>query len=156
MQSLDINLVVSNGDEHSSASLGIINSSEVHRVMLANVYYMPRNMFTLISDAMRRRLNLDFNKTFPPQYLNSSIADIIPYPGPYQICEDVYLSVDPINYKLRSIVYPTCVPNLPVDFVLGTLYFDELELRWNSKLNRLITRSEEEEEMRRQTYRNIL
>jgi hypothetical protein len=156
MQSLDINLIISNADEHSSASVGIINSSEVHRVMLTNVPWISGNMFVLINDTMRQRLNLDFHKTFPPQYLSSSIVNIIPSRGPYQICENIYLSIDPTNYRIKSIVYPTFVPDLPVDFVLGTLYFDQLDLRWNSRLNRLITRSEEEEEIRRQTYRNIL
>ncbi|CAF5113726.1 unnamed protein product, partial [Rotaria magnacalcarata] len=75
---------------------------------------------------------------------------------PYRLCESVYLSVDPDTYRLRSIAYPVLVPDLSVDFVLGSLFFDELNLKWSSSLKRLITRSEEEEEARRQTYRRIL
>ena len=156
MQSFNFNLIVSNADEHSFASIGNINSSQVHRVMLTNVSWISENMFVLINDTMRQRLNLGFHKTLPPQYLNPTIGNILSSRGPYQTCENVYLSVDPTAYRIGSIAYPAFVPDLPVDFVLGTLFFDQLNLRWNSRLNRVITRSEEEEEVRRQTYRNIL
>jgi hypothetical protein len=157
MRSLDFNLIISNAREHKSGNVGIINSSEVHRVMLTNVSWIPGNMFVLINDSMRQRLGLAFDKTLPPQYLCSEILDIIPSRGPYRTCENVYLSIDPINYRLGSIAYPALVPDLPVDFVLGTMFFNELHLKWSSKLNRLITRTEaEEEDNRRQTYRNIL
>jgi len=156
MQSLDFNLIISNAHEHRSGNVGIINSSEVHRVMLTNVSWIPGNMFVLINDSMRQRLGLAFDKTLPPQYLCSEILDIIPSRGPYRTCENVYLSIDPVNYRLRSIAYPALVPDLPIDFVLGTMFFNELHLKWSSKLNRLITRTEEEEDNRRQTYQNIL
>jgi hypothetical protein len=156
MQSFDFNLIISNGDEHSSAGIGINNSSEVHRVMLTNVSWIPGNMHVLINDAMRQRLGLGLDNTLPFQNLAPRTLDIISSCGPYRTCENVYLSVDPTAYRLRSIAYPVFVPDLPVDFVLGTLYFDELNLIWSSKLNRVITRSEEEEETRRQTYRIII
>jgi hypothetical protein len=156
MQSFDFDLIISNGDEHSSSNVGIIHPSEVHQVTLTNVSWISGNMFTLINDTMRQRLNLSFNKTLPPQYLDLKLDNIISIRGLYRTCEDIYLSVDPITFKLRSIVYPIFVPDLPVDFVLGTIFFNELNLKWCSKLNRVITRREEEEEVRRQTYRNIL
>jgi hypothetical protein len=156
MQSFDFNLIISNAAEHRTAKVGIINSSEVHRVMLTNVSWIPGNIFVLINDAMRQRLGLGFGKTLPPQYLSPEVLDIIPSRGPYRTCENVYLSVDAVTYRLGSIAYPAFVPDLPVDFILGTMFFNELSLKWSSKFNRLITRSEEEEDARRQTYQNIL
>jgi hypothetical protein len=156
MQSFDFNLIISNADEHSSADLGFIDSSEVHRVMLTNVSWVSRNMFVLINETMRQRLNLDFSKTLPPQYIDLKIDNVIPIRGSYRTCENVYLSVDPTTYRLRSIAYPTFVPDLPVDFVLGTIFFNELNLKWSSELKRVINLREEEEKALRQTYRNIL
>ena len=160
MQSFDFNLIVSNAREHSRAEWGTINPSEVHRVTLTNMFWMPKNRFVLINDSMRQRLGLEFDKTLPPQIFGSWIRDILPSCGPYRTCENVYLSVDPINYRLSAIVYPALVPDLPVDFILGTWFFPDLNLKWNSKLNRIITRREEKEiladEARRQTYRNLL
>jgi len=135
---------------------GIRNPPEVHRVVLTNVSWIPGNMFLLINDTMRQRLGLGFDKTLPPQYLHPKVGNIIPCRGPYRTCENVYLSVDPTNYRLGSIEYPALVPDLPVDIVLGTMCFNELKLKWSSKLGRIITRTEEEEEARRQTYRNVL
>ncbi|CAF1497288.1 unnamed protein product [Didymodactylos carnosus] len=160
MQSTDLNLIISNAHEVGCANIGLISSSEVHRVILTKVFSIPENRLVLISDTMRQRLGLNMNKTLPPHSFGSWIDNIIPSRGPYQTCEDVHLSVDPITYRLKSIAYPVLVPDLPVDFVLGTLFFNELNLIWSSSLNRLITRREEEEdreeEVRRQTYRNIL
>ena len=156
MQSCNFNLIVSNAHEYSFAARGDIASSEVHRIMLTNFSWMPRNMHVLINDTMRQRLGLGFDKTLPWHYLGSEFDTIVSSRGPYRTCENVYLAVDPITYALRSIAYPLCVPDLPVDFVLGTLYFDDFNLKWNSKLDRLITREEEEEAIRRQTYRFIL
>jgi hypothetical protein len=156
MQSFDFNLIISNADEHSSADNGFINSSEVHRVMLTNVSWVSRNMFVLINETMRQRLNLGFSNTLPPQYIDLKIDNVIPIRGSYRTCENVYLSVDPTTYRLRSIAYPTFVPDLPVDFVLGTIFFNELNLKWSSELKRVINLREEEEKALRQTYRNIL
>ncbi|CAF0919237.1 unnamed protein product [Didymodactylos carnosus] len=167
MQSIDLNLIISNAHEDGCANIGLFNSSEVHRVILTNVFSIPKNRLVLISDTMGQRLGLNVHKTLPPHSFDSWIDNIIPSRGPYQTCENVYLSLDPITYKLKSIAYPVLVPDLPVDFVLGTLFFDELNIIWSSRLNRLITRREEEEdgeeeeedreeEARRQTYRNIL
>ncbi|CAM4797482.1 unnamed protein product [Rotaria magnacalcarata] len=113
-------------------------------------------MFVLINETTRQRFNLNFSKTLPSQHLHPKINHISPSDDPYRLCESVYLSVDPDTYRLRSIAYPVLVPDLSVDFVLGSLFFDELNLKWSSSLKRLITRSEEEEEARRQTYRRIL
>ncbi|CAF4640370.1 unnamed protein product [Rotaria socialis] len=139
MESINFTLIISNANEHTLASYDKINSSEVHRITLTNMSWIPGNMFTL-----------------PSQHLHPRINNIIPSDDPYRLCENVYLSVDPDTYRLRSIAYPVLVPDLSVDFILGTLFFDELNLKWSASLKRLITRSEEEEEARRQTYRRIL
>ena len=156
MQSFDLTLIISNAHEHTRADLGHIIPSEVHRVTLTNMFWIRRNMYVLISDAMRQRLNLGFAENTPPHTFDSQLDSIPLSRGPYQTCENVYLSIDPINYRLGSIAYPAFVPDLPIDFVLGTMFFNELHLKWSSKLNRLITRTEEEEDNRRQTYQNIL
>ncbi len=114
----------------------------------------------LISDTMRQRLGLDVDRTVRPHSFGSQIDTILSSRGPYQQCKHVQLSLDPITYRLKSIAYPVLVPDLPVDFVLGTLYLDDLNLSWSSSLNRMSTRREVEEERekeaRRETYRNIL
>jgi hypothetical protein len=156
MQSFDLPLIISNAHEHTSADLGHITPSEVHRVTLTKMFWIPRNMYVLINDAMRQRLNLGFDETSPPHTFGSWIDSILISRGPYRTCENVYFSLDPIAYRLKSIAYPLCVPDLLVDFVLGTVFFNDLNLEWTSELNRLITRSEEGEEARRHTYRNIL
>ena len=63
----------------------------------------------------------------PPSSLK--VDNIIPSRGPYRTCESVYLSADPTTYRLRSIEYPALVPDLPVDIVLGTMSFNELNLK---------------------------
>ncbi|CAF3468833.1 unnamed protein product [Rotaria socialis] len=156
MESINFTLIISNANEHTLASYGKINSSEVHRITLTNMSWIPGNMFVLINETMRQRLNLNFCKTLPSQHLHPRINNIIPSDDPYRLCENVYLSVDLDTYRLRSIAYPVLVPDLSVDFILGTLFFYELNLKWSASLKRLITRSEEEEEARRQTYRRIL
>ena len=160
MQSFDLNLIVSNAKENSCANVGLINSSDVHRVILTNVFWIPKNILVLINESMRQRLGLRIDNTVPPHGFGPWIDNILPSRSPYQTCEDVYLSLDPINYRLKSIAYPVLVPDLSVDLVLGTLFFDDLNLVWSSSLNRVVTRTEikerEEEEARRQTYRNIL
>jgi hypothetical protein len=109
---------------------------------------------------MRQRLGLEFDKTLPPEMLGPWADGIISSRGPYRKCENVYLSVDPINHRLSAIAYPAFVPDLPVDFILGSWFFTDLNLKWSSKFNRIMTRREEEErleeEARRQTYRTIL
>jgi hypothetical protein len=129
MQSFDFNLIISNSREHTRAECGIINSSEVHRVALTNVCWIPDNIFVLINDSMRQRLGLKFDKTLPPQTLDPWADDIISSHGPYRTCENVYLSVDPINYRLSAIAYPAFVPDLPVDFILGSWFFTDFNLK---------------------------
>lgn len=159
MQSFDFNLIITNGSEHTRASCSIINSSEIHRVTLTNVSWIRNNLFVLINDTMRQRLGLGFDKTLPPQMLVPEAASIISSRGPYRTCEHVYLSSD-FTHEIASIAYPALVPDLPVDFVLGTLYFRDLTLKWSSSLNRVITYREEQEiredKARRETYKNIL
>lgn len=154
MESVNLNFIISNADEDDCARIGWINSSEVHRVTLTNASWMPKNRFILINDTMRQRLNLKTIKTLPPEYFIPGIDQITSSRGPYPSCESVHLSFDPINYKLKSLGHPVLVPDLPVDFVLGTLYFTELNLVWSSRLQRLVSRRDEEErveeEMRRQ------
>jgi hypothetical protein len=160
MQSFEFNLIISNAHEDSRANIGLINSSEVHRVTSTNLFFIPKNRVVLINETMRHRLGLDVVRTLPPYSFGSWMDNIMPCRGPYQQCKPVYLSLDPITYRLKSIAYPVLVPDLPVDFVLGTLYLDDLNLSWSSSLNRMSTRREVEEERekeaRRETYRNIL
>ncbi|UJR22276.1 hypothetical protein I4U23_025336 [Adineta vaga] len=146
MQSIDLNLIISNSHEDIRANVGIINSSEVHRVTLTNVFWIRKNMVVLISETMRQRLALDFNRTLPPHGFGPWIDDILPSRDPYKICENVHLSIDPVNYRLKSTACAVLVPDLPVDFVLGTLYFDDFNLIWNSNLRRYMIRSQADEE----------
>jgi len=160
MQSFEFDLIISNAHEDSLANIGLINSSEVHRVTSTNLFFIPKNRVVLINETMRQRLGLDVDRTLPPYSFGSWMDNIIPCRGPYQQCKHVYLSLDPITYKLKSIAHPVLVPDLPVDFVLGTLYLDDLNLTWSSSLNRMLTRREVEEEREKeahqQTYRSIL
>jgi hypothetical protein len=90
MQSFDLPLIISNAHEHTSADLGHITPSEVHRVTLTKMFCIPRNMYVLINDAMRQRLNLGFDETSPPHTFGSWIDSILISRGPYRICENVY------------------------------------------------------------------
>ncbi len=51
---------------------------------------------------MRQRLGSYFDKTLPPQMLGPWADDIISSRGSYRTCENVYLSFDPITYRLES------------------------------------------------------
>jgi hypothetical protein len=159
MQSLDLNLTICHTNEYVRADIGIIEPSQVHRVTIPSVFWIPRNLFVLINESMRQRLGLGFDKTIAPQVLISTVNKIVPYHGPYRTCETLYVSSD-FTSPTGALVYPTLVPDLPVDFVLGTLYFDELGLKWSSVSNRMVTRreydEEKEQEARRQMFRRVL
>ena len=159
MQSLDLNLTICHAHEYIRADIGIIEPSQVHRVTIPNMFWIPRNLFVLINESMRQRLGLDFDKTLPPQSLVSSVNAIVPYHGPYRTCETVYLSSD-FTSPMGATAYPTLVPDLPVDFVLGTLFLEELGVKWSEISNRMVTHreyhEEKEQEARRQMFRRVL
>ncbi|UJR34236.1 hypothetical protein I4U23_021641 [Adineta vaga] len=160
MQSVDFNLIISNAKEHTNAKNGSISSSDVHRVQISNVFWLPGNTGSLISESMRQHLGLEVDEILPRDQPGSALNDIIPTTHVYRRCKDIYLSIDPVTFKMLSFEFPLLVPELPVDFVLGTLYFDDFNLVWNARLNRMLTRAQDEEEKaehaRRQTYRSIL
>ena len=155
MESVNLNFIISNGDEAVCANIGLINSSAVHRVMLTNAFWIPRNRCILISETMRQRLNLNIYMESVHSF-GSWMDNIIPSDGPYSVCESVELSIDPINYRLRSVGPPVLIPDLPVDFVLGSLYFTDLNLRWSSRLKRLVSRTDEEESVEEETRRQMI
>ena len=76
--------------------------------------------------------------------------------APYPSYESIHLSLDPINYRLKSVGHPVLVPDLSVDFILGTLYFEEFNLKWNSKLQCLVSRRDEEKRAEEETRRQIV
>ncbi len=77
---------------------------------------------------MRQRIGLDIDRTAPPHSFSSWIDTILSSRGPYQQCKHAHLSLDPISYRPKSIAYPVLVPDLRVDFVIGTVYLDDLNL----------------------------
>lgn len=122
MNSLDFSLTIIHGDDYTRAKIGVIDSSQIHRVTLSTVHWIPKNFFVLINESMRQRLGLGFDKTLPPQVLGLVSKDILESPGPYRTCECVYLSTAS-THPIRAIANPALVPDLPVDFVLGTMFF---------------------------------
>ncbi|UJR34235.1 hypothetical protein I4U23_021640 [Adineta vaga] len=160
MQSIDFNLIISNARDQRNAESGFISLSDVHRVQISNVFWLPGNTCSLISESMRQRLGLEIDDV-PPRHLpGSSLNDIVPTTHIYRRCETTFISINPVTFKLIAWGHPILIPELPVDFVLGTFYFNRFYLVWNARLNRMLTRAQDEEEKvehaRRQTYRNIL
>ena len=159
MQSLDLSLTICHANEYIRANIGIIEPSQVHRVTIPSVFWIPRNLFVLINESMRQRLGLGFDKTIAPQVLSSTVNNIVPYHGPYRTCENVYLSSE-FTSPMGATAYPALVPDLPVDFVLGTLFLEDLGVKWSSVSNRMVTRreydEENEQEARRQMFRRVL
>ena len=80
--------------------------------------------------------------------------------GPYPVCDAVYL-LNSLTGKIADYTQPILVPDLPVDFVLGTAYFECFDRGFKSGLvivlseERRQERERQEEERRRQTYKNI-
>ena len=160
MQSIDFTLVVGNGLEHILSTMRAMDESEVRRVILTNISWIPDNTYVLINDTMRQRLALGLGETLPPHSFNTSMGDIISPNRLYSTCHDIFLSPNTYNQCNVSLVTPVLIPDLPVDFVLGTEFFSKLGLVWNSRLNRWLTRREQQEERMREAnrnaYRNLL
>ena len=61
---------------------------------------------------------------------------------------------------MGATAYPSLVPNLPVDFVVGSMFLEELGVKWSKISNRMVTRraydEEKEQEARRQMFRRFL
>ncbi len=45
MQSFDLNLIISDAHEDTCAGIGLISLSEVHRVTLTNMFWIPKSFF---------------------------------------------------------------------------------------------------------------
>ncbi|CAF1591390.1 unnamed protein product [Adineta ricciae] len=154
MQSIDFTLVISNLCEHVLSTKHAMDETEVHRVILTNISWIPENTYALINDAMRQRLALGLRETLPSHSFNTSMNDIVSPDRFYSTCQDIFLSRNTYDHSNLSSAIPVLIPDLPVDFVLGTDLFRKLGLVWNSRLNRRLTPREQQEERVREANRN--
>ncbi|CAF1512944.1 unnamed protein product [Adineta ricciae] len=160
MQSIDFTLVVGNECEHILSIMRVIDESEVHHVTLTTVSWIPDNTYVFINDAMRQRLDLGLRKALPLDNFSSSMSDIAFPDRSYSTCQPIFFSPDAYNDVTLSFATPILIPDLPVDIVIGTQLFSKFGLVWNLRLNRWLTRREQQEERAREAnrnaYRNLL
>ncbi|CAF1414727.1 unnamed protein product [Adineta ricciae] len=160
MQSASLEVTIINGKDCCASDVHNTDLSTVRHVKLTRVAWIRGTFQVLINSTMRERLGLELSTIVTPDYLASEFTEIVASRGPHPLCKMIYI----VNLLTGNfyMTCPTFVADLPVDFVLGTMYFGYFDRGFRS--GRLIILSEErdrrrqqeEEELRRQAYKNIL
>ena len=157
MQSIDLPVTIVNASDCVNLDVQNIDLLKANHATLARVSWVSRSYPVLISSKMKEQLKLNVWNYLPPQTLHPNFDGLVSSRGPFPVCDAVYL-LDSLTGKIADYTQPILVPDLPVDFVLGTAYFERFDRGFKS--GRVIILSEErerqEEERRRQTYKDLL
>lgn len=122
MELFDVPFTIANRSEYMKVDLDNIDLSNVRHVKIANPYWVPRNLDTLISPNMAERLGLKLWPYLPPVTLHDNMHRFVSSKDNYKSCDYIAL-LDTNTGLLIDGCHPVLVPDLPVDIVLGTFQF---------------------------------
>ncbi|UJR24026.1 hypothetical protein I4U23_026991 [Adineta vaga] len=135
MYEVDFNLQISNLREEA-----YLNFENVSRVQVSRVAILDGIRQSLINGSMRDRLHLavDFDQMSLCN-IGTGNVHLVSNPDLYQPLQEIVLRQYQGNqWQGYFYINPIFVPDLPWDLVLGSNYFHQLGVEWNSDIKQLV------------------
>lgn len=161
MELFDLPVIIANNSEYMKSDLDNIDLSNVRHVKITNPHWVPLNLDTLISPVMAERLGLNVWPYLPPTTLHENMRPFVSPTRYYKYCDYVDLLDAHTGLSIDG-CHPILVPDLPVDFVLGTFkfyYFNRGERAGRLVIARdkiTISRPTRNSEKNEPAYKNLL